>query len=218
MTDLDAAVDQEASVVTGSYLPANFQDIEFQKRTRPDSLSTIEDEESDAIQASARQEVTLQDASFWSRSIQFFRLLLKIIKNERDFKTIITECKWITAIIDDIIDLTVYLVEERPLGYPRLGAYLDSDEQWVIYRRFGYLRQRVLLHLQSELVDLEATLEDVDILEAAKRPQNLRSRRAYENLIPLKGPKGSDLLLKIQQKVKEYGIKRNLAPNMKTVG
>ncbi|KAI9852849.1 MAG: hypothetical protein M1824_001694 [Vezdaea acicularis] len=213
MTDLGTAVDQEASVVTGSYLPANFQDIEFQKRLRPDSLSTIEDVESDAIQASARQEVTLQGASFWSRSIQFFRLLLKIIKNKRDFDTIITE-----SIIDDIMDLTVYLVEERPLGYPRLGAFLDSDEQWVIYRRFGYLRQRVLLHLQSELVDLEATLEDVDILEAAKRPQNLRSRRAYENLIPLKGPKGSDLLLKIQQKVKEYGILRNLAPNMKTVG
>src|SRR5215469_11608832 len=35
-----------------------------------------------------------------------------------------------------------------PEGYPRLAAFLDSDENFMVYRRFGYLQSRLLLEKQ----------------------------------------------------------------------
>jgi hypothetical protein len=49
-------------------------------------------------------------------------------------------------------------------GYPSLVAFIASDpgHSTAIYRRFDFLSARNLLHLQSELVGLEAQLRVFD--------------------------------------------------------
>lgn len=51
-------------------------------------------------------------------------------------------------------------------GYPRLAAFLDSDENFMIYRRFGYVFARLILHKQSQLQRLEKHLDDLDAYDA----------------------------------------------------
>jgi len=53
-------------------------------------------------------------------------------------------------------------VNEYPRGYPNLAAFLDSDESFMIYRRFGYLQARLLLDKQDELRRLEERLGEMD--------------------------------------------------------
>ncbi|EXJ60194.1 hypothetical protein A1O7_04346 [Cladophialophora yegresii CBS 114405] len=52
--------------------------------------------------------------------------------------------------------------EDYPAGYPSLAAYMSDDIDGRIYRRFSYLRNRLLLHTQDKLNALEQALEDVD--------------------------------------------------------
>ena len=53
-------------------------------------------------------------------------------------------------------------VEDHPVGYPRLGCFLDSDEAFMVYRRFGLLHSRLLLYKQEELRRLEQYLLALD--------------------------------------------------------
>ncbi|KAF2490117.1 hypothetical protein BU16DRAFT_553300 [Lophium mytilinum] len=54
------------------------------------------------------------------------------------------------------------LVDEFPVGYPRVAAFQSSEPSFSLYRCFGYLHSRVLLELQDELVVLESNLADLD--------------------------------------------------------
>ncbi|KAL9021936.1 MAG: hypothetical protein Q9185_000807 [Variospora sp. 1 TL-2023] len=47
-------------------------------------------------------------------------------------------------------------------GYSTLAAIEDSDPNFLIYRKFGWLRNRLLLDLQDELVTLEQKLQLLD--------------------------------------------------------
>jgi hypothetical protein len=47
-------------------------------------------------------------------------------------------------------------------GYPRLAAFVDSDPNFMIYRRFGYLRTRLLLYHQDVLWEKERDLDELD--------------------------------------------------------
>ena len=53
-------------------------------------------------------------------------------------------------------------VEDCPDGYPRLGAFLSSDQNFTLYRGFSYLHSRVLLDLQVDLARLERELDRRD--------------------------------------------------------
>ncbi|KAL8794046.1 MAG: hypothetical protein Q9195_003346 [Heterodermia aff. obscurata] len=53
---------------------------------------------------------------------------------------------------------------EAPPGYPRIAALRASDDDLMIYRRFGSLHARVLLYRQDELACLERQLEELDDL------------------------------------------------------
>ena len=57
-------------------------------------------------------------------------------------------------------------VESCPRGYPRLAAFLDSDENFMVYRRFGFIQSRLLLEKQDELRELEEKLDRLDKIEA----------------------------------------------------
>lgn len=61
-------------------------------------------------------------------------------------------------------------------GYPRLAAFLDSDENFMVYRRFGYLQSRLLLEKQDELRLLEEKLDILDARMHKNRPEDLTTR------------------------------------------
>lgn len=50
-------------------------------------------------------------------------------------------------------------------GFPTFAAYIASDPELTIYRRFDFLGARNLLYLQSELMALEAELKEYDALD-----------------------------------------------------
>jgi hypothetical protein len=47
-------------------------------------------------------------------------------------------------------------------GYPSLAAFIASDPELAVYRRFDRLTTRNLLYLQSELLYLESKLDGFD--------------------------------------------------------
>ncbi|KAK8076645.1 hypothetical protein PG994_003917 [Apiospora phragmitis] len=47
-------------------------------------------------------------------------------------------------------------------SYRSVATFLDSDENFMIYRRFGYLHARTLLRLQDKLRKLEQLLDESD--------------------------------------------------------
>ncbi|KAL8942350.1 MAG: hypothetical protein Q9216_001732 [Gyalolechia sp. 2 TL-2023] len=57
--------------------------------------------------------------------------------------------------------------EDCPLGYPKVAVFMDSDDNFMIYRRFGFLYSRVLLSKQDELRRLEEDLDALDRSDAS---------------------------------------------------
>ena len=49
-----------------------------------------------------------------------------------------------------------------PNGYPKLARFLDSDDNFMVYRRFGFLQTRLLLEKQDTLRVLEKRLDRLD--------------------------------------------------------
>lgn len=60
-----------------------------------------------------------------------------------------------------------------PIGYPRFSAFIsaDPDKSTTIFRRFERLSARNLLYLESELADLEAEQDRLDL--ESRRNENL---------------------------------------------
>lgn len=96
------------------------------------------------------------------------------------------------------------LVDEYQRGYGKVAAFEDSDPSFLIYRKFGWLHNRILLHLQDELVDLESQLEALDQWEALiGNPTKLRCRR-LDDAVPEKSERRK-LLVQCSEKLAEYG-------------
>ena len=60
------------------------------------------------------------------------------------------------------IGLTSNVTLARLEGYPSLAQFIASDADAAIYRKFGHLSARNLLHFQSELHGLEEQLQQFD--------------------------------------------------------
>ncbi|KAL9038912.1 MAG: hypothetical protein Q9180_002845 [Flavoplaca navasiana] len=58
------------------------------------------------------------------------------------------------------------IVEDCPNGYPKVAGFMDSEDTFGIYRRFGFLYSRVLLSKQDELRRLEDDLDAMDHRDA----------------------------------------------------
>lgn len=97
-----------------------------------------------------------------------------------------------------------YAVDSYKGGYSTLAAIEDSDPNFLIYRKFGWLRNRLLLDLQDELVTLEEELQLLDDNdERLCDPEDvLISRRNDEMQKTLR----QDLLKVIRKKLSEYGM------------
>ncbi|KAF2273434.1 uncharacterized protein EI97DRAFT_461095 [Westerdykella ornata] len=77
-------------------------------------------------------------------------------------------------------------------GYPALAAWIarDPDNEALVFRKFGRLGARNLLHLQSRLIALEKELDELD--EDARRSDDLEARqslRRWETLMKYAGDK-----------------------------
>lgn len=104
----------------------------------------------------------------------------------------------------------VALVEYFPKGYPQLACFLDSDDAFMIYRRFGILHARVLLRKQDILRDLEEKLFRSDLRDKTTEDGRLclqsreeeDDREKYE---PDTSPK-NQILRDIERHLREYGM------------
>ncbi|EOA88824.1 uncharacterized protein SETTUDRAFT_106391, partial [Exserohilum turcica Et28A] len=67
-------------------------------------------------------------------------------------------------------------VEDRRNGYPRLAAFINSDLDFVVFRRFGHLHVRYLLYLQDEIAEMEQQLHTLDRIEPCSFYLNTRRR------------------------------------------
>lgn len=92
-------------------------------------------------------------------------------------------------------------VDQYPLGYPRLAACINSDVNFVMYRKFGTLRSRVLLHRQDEINKLEKRLNDLDIRDDEEWNARVRSIK-YDRE---QDSQRSDLVDEIDAKLEHYG-------------
>lgn len=98
-------------------------------------------------------------------------------------------------------------IDDHPKGYPQLAAFINSDECFLMCRRFGWLNSRVLLYRQAELADLEETLLEMDKEDNAYRGGiTLHSMKEDDERVDIKDPQLSrkTLINKIDTKLKEY--------------
>lgn len=66
--------------------------------------------------------------------------------------------------LSQTVDLELGLAHQYD-GYPPLSAYIIHLDKSMVFRRFGFLHARLLLHRQSEVRQLEQELEKSDKME-----------------------------------------------------
>jgi hypothetical protein len=71
-------------------------------------------------------------------------------------------------------------------GYPALAAWIarDPDNETFVFRKFGRLAARNILHLQSQIIAIERDVDQLD--EEARRSSDLEARqssRRWETLM-----------------------------------
>ena len=100
------------------------------------------------------------------------------------------------------------------MGFPKLSCFLDSDDAFMVYRRFGCVFSRLLLCKQDEIGRIEATLEAMDRTDAAEgNGQFLMSHKLDDDRdhLPIGWPESrKQLMKKLEKKAVEYG--ENLRP------
>ncbi|MCJ1286044.1 hypothetical protein MMC26_005386 [Xylographa opegraphella] len=92
-------------------------------------------------------------------------------------------------------------IDSHPEGYPQLAAFINSDDNFAMCRRFGFLHQRVLLYRQDELRDLEDQLIRLDDEDKEEMPKALKSRKLDDIR---EGSYRRGLIQQIDEKLKEY--------------
>lgn len=105
------------------------------------------------------------------------------------------------------------LVHKTPRGYPKLAAFLDSDDNFMVFRRFGYLQSRLLLAKQDDLRLMETQLDRLDKADAVNDPESLMTREVLDedDVKPQ-----AELLGKIEKKFCEYCTFPHTIPDSKT--
>ena len=95
------------------------------------------------------------------------------------------------------------------MGFPKLSCFLDSDDAFMVYRRFGYVFSRLLTCKQDEIGRIEATLKAMDQTDAAEgNGRFLMSHKLDEDRVDI--PLGwsesrKQLMEKLEKKALEYG-------------
>ena len=88
-----------------------------------------------------------------------------------------------------------------------MTAFINSDDNFLIARKYGFLRSRLLLYRQDELSVLEKGLLDLDVYDNndEDRKLALQSRKFDEEDDDDPEYSRKALMRKIDDKLKEYG-------------
>jgi hypothetical protein len=92
------------------------------------------------------------------------------------------------------------VVDDHPNGYPRFAAFMNSDENFLMCRKYGFLHNRVLLYRQDELRELEQEMLALD-KNAHKVDEKMLQCRTREERI---SNERRDLINRIDDKLREY--------------
>jgi hypothetical protein len=95
------------------------------------------------------------------------------------------------------------IVEEYPEGFPKLAAFISCDDSLAMHRAFKYCHNRVLLHLEVEIMEIQKQLHNLDKEDAADPDREHRLRWTEHD-------EGWDaaqvkLITTLKSKLKEYG-------------
>ncbi|KAI4092361.1 MAG: hypothetical protein LQ339_007958 [Xanthoria mediterranea] len=100
-------------------------------------------------------------------------------------------------------------IEECPNGYPKVAGFMDSEDTFGIYRRFGFLYSRVLLSKQDELRRLEDDLDAMDHRDAHDSDKTRKCLKSRAKDFARESSDGSPtrkaLLQNVESKLYDYG-------------
>ena len=94
------------------------------------------------------------------------------------------------------------------MGFPRLSCFLESDDAFMVYRRFGAVFARLLLNKQDEISRMETSLLRMDKVDRAQgNDKYIMSRIDDVNResYPWSGESRPELLARLEEKALEYG-------------
>ena len=105
-------------------------------------------------------------------------------------------------------------MEDFPRGFPKLACFLDSDDAFMVYRRFGSVFSRLLLNKQDEIRTLEAELEAMDKTDRVSGNGNYLMSRTLDmdrEHLPdaFNGRSRPQLMEELEKKAMEYGKQCN---------
>ena len=103
-------------------------------------------------------------------------------------------------------------VQDYPRGFPRLACFLDSDDAFMTYRRFGLVFSRLLLNKQDEIREIEATLLAMDRTDERDGNEGYLMSRTEDVGRAANPPSWPEtrpqLLERLEKKALEYGGSR----------
>lgn len=100
-------------------------------------------------------------------------------------------------------------VETFPVGFPRVACFLDSDDSFMLFKRFGIVFSRLLLNKQDEIREMEDELQGMDkTYEANGCEEYLRSRNEGDRKTITSSWTRTrpELLEKLETKILQYCI------------
>jgi hypothetical protein len=96
-------------------------------------------------------------------------------------------------------------VEDYPEGYPRFAAYINSDVDTVLFRRFGTLHARALLYKEVELTALETKLKQMDKKDSESAEDSWKVGHSIHLDNGAMNEERKELMELIVRRLEEYG-------------
>ncbi|KAL8785186.1 MAG: hypothetical protein Q9213_003533 [Squamulea squamosa] len=102
-------------------------------------------------------------------------------------------------------DQLIRSLDNYIVGYPKVAGFMNSDPNFLIYRKFGWLHNRTLLYLQDELRAMELQLTKWDAKTSRDGPGNALRCRQVDWASSSEKPQSRRVLVKkITEKLREY--------------
>ncbi|KAM0799441.1 hypothetical protein BDR22DRAFT_822431 [Usnea florida] len=101
-------------------------------------------------------------------------------------------------------------VQDYPVGFPQMSRFFDSDDSFMIYRRFGTVYSRLILSKQDEMTRMEDQLLGMDRTDRDNNNERYLRSRQFDvkrgNDIPAawKGESRVQLIKRLEKKALEY--------------
>jgi hypothetical protein len=88
----------------------------------------------------------------------------------------------------------------KTIGYRGFSTFLASDNDLLIFRRFGALNARLLLFLQDEIVVLEKALEQLETSHSSPNASDIHNGSFRQEALPQR----TEMLQLLHTKVAQY--------------